>query len=321
MILHEFPDLEWLKRQSNRHFSDRQGWNGRILKQEGWPNVVLNTSVKQVYRDNILGPVSMFSNLSGSSYVRTGSHSAKIEVGSFFMTNQDQRYTLIIDQKENQTETFNIHFGTSFADEVLASVSRSPEYLLDNNFEKPLVASCFYSRLYKTDDVFHRIVGRIRRSTGPGTLGEEEQLYELLLHLARQQHLIKTEEKRIPAIKASTREEILKRLCHATDYIQSFYDQDLSVEELAKVSCLSRFHFLRLFKKAFQKTPYQFIIEVRIQKAKELLVHPDLSIHHIANRLGFENPSSFSRLFFKQVGVYPTQFRSLLIFAHGMPQA
>jgi AraC family transcriptional regulator len=94
----------------------------------------------------------------------------------------------------------------------------------------------------------------------------------------------------------------------SVDYVYSQSNQKLTLDELAQVACLSKFHFLRLFKSAFSKTPYEFINGVRIEKAKELLRNPELSVREIANQTGFDSSGSFSRAFFQTQGKYPTQF-------------
>ena len=308
MILNEFPDLAWLKRQISERFASRQGWGGRILKDQGWPTVILNTHASNVKRDNIQGPLSLFTNIRGTSWVNVNSAPVKINADFFFITNPGQCYNLEIHQKP--TETFNIHFGEQFGEEVMSALSRRPEFLLEHPFEKPWTTVNFYNRLYPKDEVTNRLIASLRSQPQGSAIYEEEQLYQLLAHLMQQQNQLGKVRQTIPALKSSTREEIIKRLFISTDYIYTFFDQRLSLEELAQVSCLSKFHFLRLFKIAFGETPHQFITKVRLQKAKELLQSKSLEVADIAKQVGFENASSFSRLFYNQTGAYPTQFRA-----------
>lgn len=65
MILHQFPDLQWLKQKADKSFQNRKGWDGKILPQEGWPTVVLSTQTKHTFRDNNREPLSLLINLSG----------------------------------------------------------------------------------------------------------------------------------------------------------------------------------------------------------------------------------------------------------------
>jgi AraC family transcriptional regulator len=81
------------------------------------------------------------------------------------------------------------------------------------------------------------------------------------------------------------------------DYIRSHLSQDLSITDLAQVAGMSPYYFLRLFKKSMQFTPRQYIIQMRIDRAKELLRSIVLSIADIALQCGFTNQSHFTNVF------------------------
>ena len=306
MILHQFPDLTWLKQQAERRFSNKQGWEGRNLVQDGWPNVILNVATQHTYRDNIRGPLSIFTNLSGESHVETGKKRTTIKEGFFFVSNRDERYTLDINSKPS-TETFNIHFGEYFAGGVLQSLSKSTQSLLENK-EQPLHPE-FHSRLTPRSTDVNQIISFLHQYKPSGILLEEKLADVISILLVQENRLAKTQ-LQLPVLKASTREEIMRRLLDACDYIYTYYHKDLSLDELASVSCLSKFHFLRLFKIIFNKTPHQFINEVRIRRSKELLLRSTLDVKSISKAVGFDTSSSFSRMFRQQTGAYPTQYRA-----------
>lgn len=307
MICKEFPDLQWLKKQVEDGFANRQAWGGKTLALKGWPTVILNASTRSTYRDNIRGPLSIFTNISGLSTVGCGNKSTRVQPGFFYLTNQDQHYTLEINQKTS-VETFNIHFGEYWTDQVLRTLSARPEALIDEAiFSPPFQRIEFHNKLYFRDTTFNRIIAELRNNEG--SMQEEEKLYSLLTHLLRQDRQVRKLESKIPALKNSTRQEIIRRLHLATDYIYSYHTQNISLEELAAVSCLSKFHFLRLFKIAFQKTPHQFINEIKVEQAKLLLKDPRMEVNTIAGSLGFQNASSFSRMFYQHTGTYPSQYR------------
>jgi AraC family transcriptional regulator len=87
------------------------------------------------------------------------------------------------------------------------------------------------------------------------------------------------------------------------------HDGRVELDAIAAAACLSKFHFLRLFKSIHHVSPYQYLQELRIQKAEQLLKRSNVSIVDIAQQLGFENSNSFSRLFLQHKGVYPSQYR------------
>jgi AraC family transcriptional regulator len=310
MLYHTFPDLQWLKNQAENRFANRQAWGGQKLNRDGWPTVILNVKTTETFRDNIPGPLSLFSTVKGKSAVTVDNKRRPIPEDYFFLTNAGQRYTLEV-EKNQPSEIFNIHFGQHWAEEVILSMNSNTESLLDQPDQADGKNIQFYNKLFPKDNLISFVQQQLLVHQRKGSLKQKEILYPLMIHLLQQQQLITQRAFILPAIKSATREEILRRLFLATDYIHSCYDQSLSLEELARISCLSKFHFLRLFKKVFQQTPHEFITEVRIEKAKQLLKGSHSEIKQIARQLGFENASSFSRLFFNRTKTYPSMYRSV----------
>ncbi len=102
-----------------------------------------------------------------------------------------------------------------------------------------------------------------------------------------------------------------KDIIRTMDYLHTNYNNDFSLMDVAEVAGLSKFHFIRVFKKETGKTPYQFFLDIKIEKAKELIKTHKYSITEICFMCGFKNHSHFTRLFFKKTGMPPTQFESL----------
>src|SRR5262245_22255892 len=103
--------------------------------------------------------------------------------------------------------------------------------------------------------------------------------------------------------------DVRKRLSRARRFIDESYQLPLDLTEISRQACLSRYHFLRLFRDAFNTTPHQYLIQRRIQKAKELLRSRSLSITDVCFEVGFESLGSFSALFHKRVGQPPATYR------------
>ncbi len=108
---------------------------------------------------------------------------------------------------------------------------------------------------------------------------------------------------------AVTAPEVFERLNRARTFIDRCYDMPLNLDEISSHACFSRYHFLRLFRQAFDKTPHQYLVERRIEKAKELLSTRDLRVTDICFEVGFESLGSFSSLFHKTVGHAPITYR------------
>jgi AraC family transcriptional regulator len=97
---------------------------------------------------------------------------------------------------------------------------------------------------------------------------------------------------------------ILKQI---TDYIQAHLNQNITLNELAAIAQISPYHFLRLFKQKMGITPHQYILQQRIEQAKFLLQHRELSLAEIALSVGFCDQSHFTRCFKQRVGITPNQ--------------
>jgi AraC family transcriptional regulator len=93
------------------------------------------------------------------------------------------------------------------------------------------------------------------------------------------------------------------------DVLRSGFFGEISLDQLAAEACLSKYHFLRLFRKAYGLSPYQYIQHLRLEKARILLTDSVIPITDLAGLLGFDNSQSFSRLFYQRMGLYPTQYR------------
>lgn len=93
-------------------------------------------------------------------------------------------------------------------------------------------------------------------------------------------------------------------------YIKQNYTKKISISDLCRHCNMSQSQITRYFKNTFQTTPAQYIIELKICHAKEMLrIFPELSVKSICASLGFEDPQYFSRIFRKSTGETPTDYR------------
>ena len=103
------------------------------------------------------------------------------------------------------------------------------------------------------------------------------------------------------------------KLRRVKDFIEDHLEEDLSLNEIAAVAELSPFHFSRAFRRSTGKTPQQYLMQRRMERAKELLAFPDLPIVEVSLRAGFKNQSHFSSLFRKYTNLTPKLWRELKI--------
>ncbi|MBV9989635.1 MAG: helix-turn-helix transcriptional regulator [Chitinophagaceae bacterium] len=311
MIATQFPELGWLKARIAENFRSRRGLGNLQLDTEGFPSVVINAKSKETFRPDIAGPLSVFINLQGQSRCKVDGRTVVVGEDNYFISNRHQPYTLEIENNAT-TETFNIHIGEYFSEQFFAGVMQSSDTLLNQGKQLNIPTIAFHNQLYRRDAVFDALVNEIRsarQEAGFDKLLFEEKLAGLLFYLLQQHRGILRQIQSIPPLKQATRIELYKRLSLGADYIQSAYNSAIDLDAIASAACLSKFHFLRLFRLAYGVSPYQCLQQLRISRAENLLKHSSASIADIALQLGFENSNSFSRLFRQHRGVYPSQYR------------
>lgn len=96
----------------------------------------------------------------------------------------------------------------------------------------------------------------------------------------------------------------------ALSYIEQNFQNDITIEDIAKICGLNRSYFGKMFKNSTGKTPQQFLITYRMIKATELLKLTKLSISDIGNAVGYPNQLHFSRAFKNIYGISPREWRN-----------
>ncbi len=100
-----------------------------------------------------------------------------------------------------------------------------------------------------------------------------------------------------------------KRLTRALEYIRHNFRREITLDQLANEAGISRFHFVRLFRKKLQTTPYQYIVGLRLNSAQALLRSTDLDISTIARTCGYRDSGHFAAAFRAKIGLHPSHFR------------
>ncbi len=95
-------------------------------------------------------------------------------------------------------------------------------------------------------------------------------------------------------------------------YINESLEQELSLNELAAVVQISPHYFAGLFKRATGISPHQYVMQCRIQRAKQLLVRRELEIVDVCQQVGFQNQSHFTRVFRRYTATTPKAYRNAL---------
>jgi len=110
--------------------------------------------------------------------------------------------------------------------------------------------------------------------------------------------------------KVSTKEDYIRRINKVVEYINKHLNEEMDLKKLAEVSNFSEFHFHRIFKAFRHETLTAYIIRIRMETAASMLRYSELPVEAIAFNVGYEIPSSFSKLFKQFYGISPTEYKN-----------
>jgi AraC family transcriptional regulator len=223
------------------------------------------------------------------------------ERGTIWLSPVGLQEDFIIDISDRVPEILHIYLPSShFSPDSLGldldkSVIASLRY--ESGFQDPLLAEISYA-----------IGSELQTPTSAGRLLVETLASSLAARLV--QNHVSSPAQVFPRI---TREGLdRRRLSRVLDYIEANLEGDLTIDHLASIACLSRFHFARAFKAGIGQAPHQYVSAKRLERAKGLLMRGDQSLVDIALALNFSCQANFTRAFRQVTGQSPGQYRRSL---------
>ncbi|MBI1787709.1 MAG: helix-turn-helix transcriptional regulator [Acidobacteria bacterium] len=241
----------------------------------------------------------------GHAFYNAGGGTFAVDDSCYLVLNQGREYSIAVDSPA-PVESFCIFFADGFAAGVYRGLTTPAGRLLD---PAPPAPVRFFERTYPHEDILSPALARLRAAEPQSAGRLEEKLHGIMERLLAVHLAAWREAERLPAVRASTREELYRRLHRARDYIAASIGEPIALDDMARAACLSPNHFLRAFKQLFHQTPHQYLTARRLERAQALLAGSDRSVTEISLEVGFESPSSFSTLFRRRVGVSPAMSR------------
>ncbi len=159
-----------------------------------------------------------------------------------------------------------------------------------------------------TDPTLHHIALALRDGVQSGDA--LDRMYGKALSTALAVHLLREYGAAVLGPKRRYGRLPREKLVRAVDYIQDQLNTDLTVSAIAQAVGLSPDHFTRLFKESTGQSPYRYVVEARVRKAKELLTTGKFTISEAAHYVGFVDQSNLTRHFKRVFGLSPKRLLS-----------
>lgn len=294
---------------TDNHYSEDEWY-----KQHADSIVIINCKSSGIYYPEHWTPLSIKCAFNGKEFYKFRNTTYAVHDANFLLLNEGNRYESYI-KSESVTESFTLNFTKNNIKALTAFISGTATQIIDNPLRDARSDFRVFEKLYSHNHKTHLYIKAIKNYYGEGRNDQHqivEILYLFLEELISLNNHTSFEIDQVEAKKRTTREEIYKRIHVAKDYIQSCYDENISLEYLSKICFLNPFHLLREFKKYFKDTPHKYLTQVRMQEAKKLIEKNKASIFDIALKVGFEDVSSFSKLFKNYFGIAPQVYRKSL---------
>jgi AraC family transcriptional regulator len=255
--------------------------------------------------------LSLNFNLDDNQPYFVGNKHYTVSPTKYLLINQGQSFsTLANGQRDSRMVT--IAFKVGLAEQLYHDLSHTQDKLLANPVADETRTLTFFEQTHLVDDYLNaRVPGLLSLSEDAQLENSilQEKLDELLTHIISVQLRIGRDVEAIDKLKPSTRMEIYKRLHTGFEYMHDNYDRKLTIDAIARHACLSSFNFKRLFRDFYKQTPHQLISNLRMNKAADQL-KAGVPVKDVCRNVGYEDVSSFIRLFKRTMGVTPDQFRS-----------
>lgn len=312
-IMREFPDF-------NAPGFDMETYNRRFHS----GNVIIHARSTEVSYPSHWGCLSIKCAFKGCEYYEANNTAYAVDDTGFLILNEGQVYSSHIYSRQ-PVESFTINFSDAFTRTALAGLftgatcldaSSARFDMPDTNLERPDASlSCvpeFIERLYPHDTSISPVLSTLYRQSlaqKPDLTAITETYYLLMEKMVFLYSRINQEIQKVKAAKAATRKELYKRLYYAKDYIDTCYMNHITLGELAGVACLNPAYFLRQWKNYFGGTPHQYLMAKRVAVARHLLATTRHSVTEICYTVGYEDISSFIKLFRKYYLLTPEKYQ------------
>ncbi len=302
---HKYQDIYY------NHFSkSKKGLHTPLTKHKNYL-MRFNTLLPYSYAKEQNSLSIVYSNSLQPMNLITPAGSSKLKKNTFTVINPQTNWEFICDQ-DNRVDVLSFVLSEEVLSKVHFYTKASAMESLDTPFNTKQLNSFFieniYNANYNNTGRYLKNIYDISNTDEFEFLSADEIVFDLLEIAFKEQLYYNQKIKNIKGKKTSTKKEVFKRIAVACEYLHDTFEiKKVDIDELALVAGLSEYHLYSSFKAIFQKTPHQYLNQLRMQKAKQYVDRQQMTLSEISDTLQFPDLSSFSKLFKKTYGVAPSK--------------
>lgn len=277
-------------------------------------NLVIRSKTKEFSKRVDDSGLSIKMGVSGIESYFIDNERFKVNPEHFLVINKHRQFDCYL-KSDEAVEAICLYVSPQIVKEVYAHWAKGMNQQLSDPFEWQKENPVFSEKLSSMSECelglfLTKLRAQLIQTNGNITLNFNGFYYTLAEKLILSQIKINHQINKISSAKSSTRKELYKRLSTARNYIFENYTTNLQLDDLSKVAFLSKYHLLRTYKQVFDITPYQEVLKLRLEKAKDMM-QENYGLEDIAFKLGFSDRRSFTKAFKKAEGMSPSLFRKI----------
>jgi AraC family transcriptional regulator len=236
-----------------------------------------------------------------------------VSAGNYWLVHKDT--TLDVEIRSNKpVHGFCIHLQPQLVEEAYNTHVSDEDALLSDPFATASLPQ-LGPTLYNHNDTelgkyLRRIFGSFDLNKAVLEVEEEAFFRTLAMHLVRLQNKAARQGKALSSLRHSVKEELLRRLSIARQMLDERNTESVRLDEVAKAALLSTSHFCHSFTKVYGLSPYQYLLNTRLQRAAQMIRASHSTLSEIALDCGFSDMAAFSKSFRKTYGICPREFRN-----------
>ncbi len=293
-----------------RFFSTQEEKPSFSLPQKG--NKLIHSKVASFEHFYDRPTLSLKYVMSGEEQYHLEGQCFQVKAGAFLLINAGREYHVHSPQKKAVDEGLCVYLDKQLIREVYQVMQNSAEKCLNDPYLAESQGPDFLEKIYlDQEDALGRLLRElgslIRQQSRPALFITSDIFYTIAEKLLLSQKKVRQLCNRLDSAKASTREELFKRLEVARTYMLEYYSRKLEMAEVARAAAISEYHFFRTFKQVYRVSPYQYLMQKRLQVARDLLQAQQHSITEVAYLTGFSDIHTFSKAFKRTFQVSPKQ--------------